>query len=87
MSARLRDWIRFQVLTPDQPHLDLSRWLIALSGSAVVRPRTDPAGMSFLLKRWRTWLSPAARQGRKLHRQRVEMLQRVVELSRETRGA
>jgi hypothetical protein len=43
--------------------------------------------MSLLFKRWRIWLSPAARRGRKLHRQRVEMLQRVVELSRETRGA
>jgi hypothetical protein len=56
-------------------------------GVQFVRPMPDPEGMSFLLKRWRTWLSPAARQGRKLHRQRVETLQRVVELSRETREA
>jgi hypothetical protein len=33
------------------------------------------------MKRWRTWLSPAARKGRDRARQREEISQRVAELT------
>ena len=48
-------------------------------GGALRMPVADPESMFLLWKRWRTFYSPAARQARKAHQERLALAQRVAE--------
>ena len=55
-------------------------------GGALRMPFGDPESMFLLWKRWRTFYSPAARQARKAHQERLALAQRVAESRKRPAG-